>query len=76
MSDLVQDAGSIRALSADIAAGRLTSVALVERCLTRIAAVDDQVRAWVSVRWPRRGCWMPKRRPGGCAGRCMAFRSA
>lgn len=49
MSDLVQDAGSIRALSADIAAGRLTSVALVERCLARIAAVDDQVRAWVSV---------------------------
>jgi aspartyl-tRNA(Asn)/glutamyl-tRNA(Gln) amidotransferase subunit A len=49
MSDLVQDAGSIRALSADIAAGRLTSVALVERCLARIAAVDDQVRAWVTV---------------------------
>jgi aspartyl-tRNA(Asn)/glutamyl-tRNA(Gln) amidotransferase subunit A len=49
MGDLVQDAGSIRALSADIAAGRLTSVALVERCLARIAAVDDQVRAWVSV---------------------------
>jgi aspartyl-tRNA(Asn)/glutamyl-tRNA(Gln) amidotransferase subunit A len=49
MSDLVQDAGSIRALSADIAAGRLTSVALVERCLARIAAVEDQVRAWVTV---------------------------
>jgi len=49
MADLVQDAGSIRALSADIAAGRLTSVALVARCLARIAAVDDQVHAWVTV---------------------------
>ncbi len=46
MSHFVQDAGSVRALAADIAAGRMTSAALVERCLARIDAVDGYVQAW------------------------------
>ena len=46
MTSFAQDAGSVRALAVEIAAGRLTSVALVQRCLDRIAAVDGQVQAW------------------------------
>lgn len=46
MNSFVQDAGSVRVLAAEIAAGRLTSAELVERCLARIAAVDDHVQAW------------------------------
>ena len=49
MSASIQDPGRIRDLSAAMAAGSLTSEALVERCLARIAAVDGQVRAWVHV---------------------------
>ncbi len=46
MSHYVQDAGSVRALAADIAAGRLTSLELVERSLARIDAVESAVQAW------------------------------
>jgi aspartyl-tRNA(Asn)/glutamyl-tRNA(Gln) amidotransferase subunit A len=46
---LVKDPGRIRDLSADIASGALTSEALVQRCLDRIAEVDGQVQAWIHV---------------------------
>jgi aspartyl-tRNA(Asn)/glutamyl-tRNA(Gln) amidotransferase subunit A len=49
MSTLVQDPGRIATLSAAIAAGRLTSAELVERCLARIAEVDGAVQAWAVV---------------------------
>ncbi|MBL6454261.1 amidase [Belnapia sp. T6] len=49
MTALIQDPGRIRDLAAAMEAGSLTSEALVERCLARIAAVDGQVRAWVHV---------------------------
>jgi len=42
----VQDAGRVSELAAAIASGALSPVALVERCLARIAAVDGQVQAW------------------------------
>jgi len=45
----VQDPGRIRDLSAAIASGALTSEALVQRCLDRIAAVDGAVQAWITV---------------------------
>ena len=38
--------GSIRRLAAEMAAGSLTSQALVQRCLDRIAEVDGAVQAW------------------------------
>ncbi|MEI6160378.1 MAG: amidase [Roseococcus sp.] len=46
---LVKDPGRIRDLSAAIASGALTSEALVQRCLDRIAEVDGQVQAWIHV---------------------------
>lgn len=46
---LVRDPGRIRDLSAAIARGDLTSEALVQRCLDRIAEVDGQVQAWIHV---------------------------
>ncbi|MBX9751811.1 MAG: amidase [Roseococcus sp.] len=46
---LVRDPGRIRDLSAAIASGALTSQALVQRCLDRIAEVDGQVQAWIHV---------------------------
>lgn len=46
---LVQDPGRIAALAAAMAAGELTSVALVEKCLARIRDVDGQVKAWIHV---------------------------
>ncbi len=46
---LVQDPGRVRDLAAAMAAGALTSEALVRRCLDRIAAVDGQVQAWIHV---------------------------
>jgi aspartyl-tRNA(Asn)/glutamyl-tRNA(Gln) amidotransferase subunit A len=49
MSGLVQDPGRVRDLSAAMARGDLTSEALVQRCLDRIAAVDGQVQAWLHV---------------------------
>lgn len=49
MSELIQDPGRIRDLSAAMARGTLSAEALVGRCLDRIAAVDGQVRAWVQV---------------------------
>ncbi|WP_187830387.1 amidase [Siccirubricoccus phaeus] len=49
MSDLVQDPGRVRDLSAAMARGELTADALVRRCLARIAAVDGKVQAWVAV---------------------------
>jgi len=49
MSGLVHEFGSVRALAADIAAGRLTSLDLVERALARIEAVDSAVQAWIVV---------------------------
>ena len=45
----VQDPGRIRDLSAAIACGALTSEALVQRCLDRIAQVDGAVQAWIHV---------------------------
>ena len=45
----VQDPGRIRDLSDAIASGALTSEALVQRCLDRIAAVDGAVQAWITV---------------------------
>jgi aspartyl-tRNA(Asn)/glutamyl-tRNA(Gln) amidotransferase subunit A len=44
--NLGRDPGRVRTLGADIAAGRLTAGALVERCLARIAEVEDAVQAW------------------------------
>ncbi|MDB5375044.1 MAG: glutamyl-tRNA(Gln) amidotransferase subunit, partial [Belnapia sp.] len=49
MSDMIEDAGRVRDLAAAMAAGTLTSEALVRRCLARIAAVDGRVQAWVHV---------------------------
>ncbi|MCO6415035.1 amidase [Siccirubricoccus sp. KC 17139] len=49
MTDLVQNPGGVQELGAAMARGELTADALVRRCLERIAAVDRQVRAWVSV---------------------------
>lgn len=49
MTDLVQDPGRIRDLDAALGSGTLTSVALVEKCLARIAAVDGEVKAWITV---------------------------
>ena len=46
---LVEDPGRVRDLSRQIAGGTLTSEALVERCLSRIAAVDGAVHAWIHV---------------------------
>ena len=40
------DAGRIAALQLDIRSGTLSAVALVERCLARIEAVDPMVQAW------------------------------
>lgn len=48
-STLVRDPGRVRDLAAAMAAGTLTSEALVRRCLDRIAEVDDQVQAWIHV---------------------------
>jgi len=42
----VQDAGRVRDLAAAIVSGELSPVALVERCLARIAAVDARIQAW------------------------------
>ena len=49
MSELIQDPGRVRDLSAAMARGELTAEALVRRCLDRIAAVDGQVQAWIHV---------------------------
>ncbi|RTL72849.1 MAG: amidase [Hyphomicrobiales bacterium] len=46
---LVQDPGRVSDLAAAMAAGKLSSVALVERCLARIREVDAQVQAWIHV---------------------------
>lgn len=46
---LVQDPGRVSDLAAAMAAGKLSSVALVERCLSRIREVDAQVQAWLHV---------------------------
>ncbi len=45
----VKDPGRIRDLCKSIADGSLTSEALVERCLARIAEVDGKVQAWLHV---------------------------
>ena len=42
----VDDPGRIEALVEDMRAGRLSSEALVTRCLDRIAEVESHVRAW------------------------------
>lgn len=49
MSEYVSDAGRLRDLGAAMRSGELTSEALVRRCLDRIAAVDGQVQAWITV---------------------------
>lgn len=49
MNRLVQDPGRVRDLGAAMARGELTSEALVQRCLDRIAAVDGEVQAWLHV---------------------------
>jgi aspartyl-tRNA(Asn)/glutamyl-tRNA(Gln) amidotransferase subunit A len=46
---LVKDPGRVTALADALAAGDLTSVALVERCLARIREVDGEVAAWIHV---------------------------
>jgi aspartyl-tRNA(Asn)/glutamyl-tRNA(Gln) amidotransferase subunit A len=45
----VQDPGRVRALAADIAAKRLSPVALVNRYLERIAVADPHVQCWRAV---------------------------
>jgi len=47
--DLVADPGSVRTLAQQIRNRDLTARALVERCLARIDAVDDRVKAWIVV---------------------------
>ena len=42
----VQDPGRVRDLAADIRSGNLSPVALTQRYLDRIEAVDDKVEAW------------------------------
>jgi aspartyl-tRNA(Asn)/glutamyl-tRNA(Gln) amidotransferase subunit A len=42
----VRDPGRLTTMAADIAAGRLSPVELVERYLARIAEVDGKVQAW------------------------------
>ncbi|HET9019284.1 MAG TPA: amidase family protein, partial [Acetobacteraceae bacterium] len=49
MSALVGSFGRVGALAADIAAGRVTALDLVERALARIAQVDGDVQAWAVV---------------------------
>ncbi|MEK9661826.1 MAG: amidase [Alphaproteobacteria bacterium] len=49
MTGMVGDPGSVRALAGQVRDGALTARALVEHCLARIDAVDDVVRAWISV---------------------------
>lgn len=46
---LVQDPGRVLDLAAAMAAGTLTSVGLVQRCLARIREVDGKVQAWIHV---------------------------
>jgi len=48
-ASLVQEFGRVRALAPEIAAGRLTSAELVERALSRIAAIDATVQSWAIV---------------------------
>lgn len=48
-SSFVQDPGRVRALAGDIAAGRLSPVALVERYLARINEADPHVQCWRQV---------------------------
>ena len=45
----VEDPGRIESLVNDLRAGRLSSEALVTRCLERIAEVDPHVQAWCVV---------------------------
>lgn len=45
-SNFAADPGRVSALATDIAEQRLSPVALVERCLDRIAAADPQVECW------------------------------
>ena len=42
----VEDPGHIETLAGDMRSGRLSSEALVGRCLDRIARVDEHVQAW------------------------------
>ena len=55
--------GSIRALAAGLKAGEFTALELAENCLDRIAARDDDVRAFIKydpeqLRKAARGTWM------------------
>jgi aspartyl-tRNA(Asn)/glutamyl-tRNA(Gln) amidotransferase subunit A len=49
VSDLVGEFGRVGTLAAEIAAGRVTALDLVERALARIAQVDGAVQAWAVV---------------------------
>lgn len=51
-NDSLAHTESISSLHAAMKSGTLTSVALVQRCLTRIEAQDPHLRAWVSVDAP------------------------
>ncbi|MFC7541437.1 hypothetical protein ACFQU2_20960 [Siccirubricoccus deserti] len=79
MTELVRDPGRVRDLAAAMAAGTLSAESLVQRCLARIAEVDGQVRAWVQVQaeaaLDAARVLDAERAEGGCADRCMAFRS-
>lgn len=49
MKSFVQDPGRVRGLARDIAEGRLSPVALVERYLARIGEADPHVQCWREV---------------------------
>ena len=67
-------------ITAQLQAGRLTSEALVQALLARIAVLDDAGRAStrsrtsMPMRWNRPACSTPSAAPAGCAVRCTACR--
>ncbi len=65
----VADPGRVRELAAAIAAGTLSPVALVRRCLERIAAADARVQCWREVDGERALAVAEERRREAAEGR-------